>query len=82
MIEYAVTMVRPDSDKLVTRKLFPTAPINAVSVRQLAGYLTHTIFGDYERGKEGTLYVVRQIVGGIESLFIIERTAEGTYRRV
>lgn len=82
MIEYAVSMVRPDTDTVVTRKLFPTSPIKAVSARQLAGYLTHMIFGDYERGKEGTLYIVREIIGAVENLFIIERTAEGTYRRV
>lgn len=81
--EYEVTMLRPDNDAKITRKLFPNRRIHALSVRQLAGYLTHTIFGDYERGGAGTLYIVRERITNMgDNLFVIERQNDGTYQRV
>ena len=82
MIEYNVTMSRPDQIEDVTRKLFPTKPIRTVSARQLAGYLTHTIFGDYERGEAGTFYTVKERIGNTLNVFTIRRMEDGTYQHV
>lgn len=78
-VEYTVTMVRPDQSDSIVRKLLASKPATVVSRRQLAGYLTHTLFADRERGDVGTFYTVQERINGVPHVFTVERTAQGMY---
>jgi hypothetical protein len=56
---YTVTMIRPDRKRIKTRYLFAANEAPVRSLRQLAGFLTHLLFADAERGGDGTLYNVK-----------------------
>lgn len=79
--ECEVTMVQPLKDA-VTRRLFGTKLPDVVSQRQLAGYLTHILFADSERGGEGTIYHVTTKRYGTPQVFSVRRTLDGRYVHV
>lgn len=81
-VGFEVRMVRPDRKRPVVRKMFDTDLPRVSSVRQLAGFLTHKLFGDNERGGAGTLYHVTVRSGELLDGFTIQRTAYGTYEQV
>lgn len=81
-VGFEVRMVRPDRKRPVVRRLFDTELPNVSSVRQLAGFLTHKLFGDDERGGAGTLYHVTVRSGDDLDGFTIQRTHDGRYLQV
>lgn len=81
-IEYAVTMYRPDRKRPVTRRIYEQKPIESRNARQLAGFLTHKLFGDHERGGSGTHYVVKITAPDVLSVFTIRKSEDGEYLQV
>lgn len=87
-IEYAVTMYRPDRKRPVIRRLYEDKLIPTSSVRQLAGFLTHKLFADKERGGTGTYYVVKinfprdYPVEYRLAVYTVRKTADGEYQQV
>lgn len=79
--ECEVTMVQPLQNG-VTRRLFGTKLPETKSNRQLAGYLTHILFADSERGGVGTIYHVTTTRYGVPRSFSVRRTADGRYVHV
>jgi hypothetical protein len=78
-IQYTVSMTRPDRKRTVNRHIFLDHEPHVRSLRQLAGYLTHTLFGDTERGAVGTFYTITKRVGKHVRVFTVERTESGHY---
>lgn len=79
-VSFTVRMERPDRKRPVIRRYFDTKVPDVHSLAQLAGFLTHKLFGDNERGGAGTLYhiTVRDTSGDMDG-FTIRRTASGKY---
>ncbi len=75
---YEVTMTQGPNE--TTRRCVLPAQAQVVSRRQLAGYLTHTLFADVERGGDNTFYTIReQVYGQRMVMFTVERKADGHY---
>lgn len=73
---YVVEMHRPDRKRVVIRRMYREKPIEAASIRQLVGYLTHTLFADRERGGEGTVYRVKAVIDGTQEFVNVRKTNE------
>lgn len=81
-VSFEVRMVRPDRKRPVVRRLFDREMPDVRSVQQLAGFLTHKLFGDNERGGNGTLYHVTVRSGELLDGFTVQRTHDGRYIQV
>lgn len=79
---YEVRMIRPDRTRAVIRRYFDVARIPVVSSIQLAGFLTHKLFADTERGGAGTFYTITERVGDSVQVYTVRRTSDGRYVRV
>ena len=78
-VEYTVRMERPDRKRAIIRRLFNDKPFQAASSLQLAGFLTHKLFADSERGGEDTHYTVTIRFGSLVRVFTVRRLADGRY---
>lgn len=78
-VQYSVRMERPDRKRAVIRRLFNNERIAAASSLQLAGFLTHKLFSDHERGGEGTHYTITVRMGKTVRVFTVRRLADGHY---
>lgn len=56
---FTVTLIRPDRKRKLVRKLIEDTPTTH-SDAQLAGYLTHKLFTDNERGPDGSSYLIER----------------------
>lgn len=56
-VHYKVRMVRSNKRDVI-RHYHTEREVATFSARQLVGFLTHRLFGDNERGADGTHYVV------------------------
>lgn len=79
-VQYVVTVTRPDTQEVLTRRLFEDYPAEVSSPRQLAGFLTHKLFSDEERGAlANTYFTVTERIGDFVNVFTVKRTVRGTY---
>lgn len=69
-------MNRPDRKRAVIRRLFSDQQIQAVSDRQLAGFLTHRLFADRERGGQVTHYTITERSDGHLKVFTVVKRGE------
>lgn len=79
-VEYIVRMERPDRKRVVVRRLFSNSLIQAVSLLQLGGFLTHRLFADSERGTGGTIYHITVKGLDMQQGFTLQRDHFGKYR--
>lgn len=75
---YEVTMVQGDNE--TTRVVTLAEPAVVSSARQLAGFLTHLLFKDVERGGDNTFYTIKEKIEGCRlNVFTVERLRDGHY---
>lgn len=69
---FTVTHIRPDRKRKIVRKLIEETPL-VHSEAQLAGYLTHKLFTDAERGGDGSTYVVEREAPSGRTVFAVNK---------
>lgn len=69
---FTVTHIRPDRKRSIKRRLIEDTP-RVASEAQLAGYLTHKLFTDAERGPDGSTYVVERETEGRRTVFAVNK---------
>lgn len=69
---FTVTHVRPDRKRSIKRRLIEDTPV-VRSEAQLAGYLTHKLFTDAERGPDGSSYVIEREAPSGRSVFAVNK---------
>jgi hypothetical protein len=81
-VQFEVVMQRPDRRRSTRRTMFSDRPLRFASNLQMAGFLTHMLLGDQERGLAGTFYTITVRMGrDILQCFTVRRTASGHYVR-